>query len=242
MSYYFIVFIQILCVLHVINNRKDRWWIWLIVLVPVVGSLVYIAAEVLRLRDLGNVQQDLTKIVNPGAQIKQLEKRLAFADTHQNKIALADAYLALGESQKAIDLYESSLTGLFQDDPHVNTQLVSAYYQMENYEKALERAQLVLKNKDFQKSPARLHYALALEQLGKPEAAEKELEALDTPYTGYENRIAYGQFLIRHHKTEKAAQVFEEILSEYDHLNKLEKRKVKKWMNQAQEALSKLQL
>ncbi|NJO01902.1 MAG: hypothetical protein HC880_09595 [Bacteroidia bacterium] len=241
MPYFIIVVLQVLCVLHVINQRKERWWIWLIIFVPVLGSIVYIASEVLRLRDLSNVKQDINQIINPRGRIKQLENRLAFANTHQNKVMLADAYLAIEQTEKSIKLYESSLEGLYKDDPYVHTQLVSAYYLLGNPEQAVAKAHRVLANKDFQKSPARLHYALALEALGNIDAAEKELEALDTPYAGFDNRIAYGQFLMRHQKLEKATTLFEEMLSEYHHLNKMEKRKAKKWFNQAQEALSKLQ-
>lgn len=240
MPYFVIIILQALCVLHVINQRKERWWIWFIIFVPVLGSIVYIASEVLRTRDLGNIQQDLSKIVNPGGKIKELEKQLEFSDTHQNKIALADAYLEFGQAEQAIELYESSLTGLFQDDPHVNAQLISAYYHTAAYEKAIDKVQFVAHNKDFQKSSARLHYALSLENVGKIEAAAKELEALDTPYAGYENRIAYGQFLIRHEKKDQAIQIFQEILAEYNHLSKIERRKVRKWFNQAQEELNHL--
>ena len=242
MSYYYLIIaLQAFCVYHVINQRKDRWWIWIIIFLPVIGSLVYIASEVLDLRNLGSVQNDLSNIVNPGGRIKELEKQLEFSDTHQNRIALADAYLASGQAEKSIELYESSLTGLFEDDPHVNSQLISAYFHLGEYQKAIGKANNVTHNKDFQKSRARLHYALSLEQIDQLEAAEKELKALDTPYAGHENRIAYGQFLIRHHKTDKAIAVFEEIISEYNHLNKMERRKVRPWVNQAQEALNNLQ-
>ena len=209
MPYLIILILQVFCVLHVLNQRKERWWIWLIILVPAIGSIVYIVSEVFRVRDLNNVQREFTQMVNPGSKIKELEKRLAFADTHQNKVALADAYLTTERVEEAIDLYESSLDGLFKDDPHVFAQLVSAYYQICDYEKAIAKARFVLKNKDFQTSRTRLHYALALEKSGNFEAAEKELEAMDTPYAGYENRVAYGQFLIRNHQPEKAISVFE---------------------------------
>jgi hypothetical protein len=241
MYYPIIVVIQILCVLHVIQYRKERWWIWLIVFIPVVGSIVYLFMEVLNRRDMNQLQSSLTQSLNPSSKIIKLEKQLAFADSHQNRIALADAYLEFGDMQKAIVLYEESLQGLYADDPYVNMQLVMAYFLTEAYPKAIEKAQTVLKDKDFQKSTARLYYALSLEKSHQKELAENELEALNVSYSNYEQRLAYGQFLIRNQQSQKAGEVFEEIIAEYNHLSPIERKKVKKWVNQAQDELKKIQ-
>ena len=38
---------QVLCVIHVVRPGRPYWWIFLIVMVPLVGILVYLIVEVL---------------------------------------------------------------------------------------------------------------------------------------------------------------------------------------------------
>jgi len=54
---------------------------------------------------------NISSVINPGGNIKKLEDELKFTDTFANRIKLADAYLAAGQTEKAAELYKSSLTG-----------------------------------------------------------------------------------------------------------------------------------
>ena len=38
---------QILCVIHVLRTGRPYWWIFLIVMVPLIGIIVYLVVEVL---------------------------------------------------------------------------------------------------------------------------------------------------------------------------------------------------
>ena len=79
------------------------------------------------------VPDRVSTIINPGGSIKKLEQQLKFSDTFNNRVALADAYLSNGDTDKAIDMYKSCLTGTFTDNEYVIYQLILAYSALNDY-------------------------------------------------------------------------------------------------------------
>jgi len=128
-NYFYLITIglQAICVIHCLRKGRTTNWIWLIVFLPVIGSLIYIFTEIFTSRDIQNVQSGIGSVFNPGASLRRLEENLRFTDTFANRVALADAYLSTGNTDRAIELYESSLTGNFEENEHVLSQLIIAY-------------------------------------------------------------------------------------------------------------------
>jgi hypothetical protein len=238
--YYLIIALQGICVLHCVKKGNQNKWIWIIVLLPVIGSIIYIFSEVITKRDISSVQTNLGAVIFPTGRIKDLEKRLEFSNTFENKVALADAYLAAGFTEKAIDLYESCLVGVFDDNHYVITKLMEAYYNLERYEDVIRVTQKILRHSEFPKSHAHVIYALSLEKAGKKDQAEAELKSMRGKYSNFEGRFNYGQFLVRASKTEDAKVVFSEIMEEASHMSSGEARNSKEWFRKTREELAKL--
>jgi len=74
-------------------------------------------------------QSGVGTLINPTGRIKKLEANLRFSDTFNNRIALADACLEKGFTDRAIELYESSLAGNFTENEYVLSKLIIAYFQ-----------------------------------------------------------------------------------------------------------------
>src|SRR5689334_23283961 len=106
--YFFILGLQAICVIHCLRRNNQGKWIWLIIFLPLIGCIIYIFSEILTGREIDRVSSGVGTMINPTGRIRKLEDRLKFADTFENKVALADAYLAGGQTEKAIALYESS--------------------------------------------------------------------------------------------------------------------------------------
>ena len=91
---------QVLCAVHVVRTGRPYWWIFLIVFVPLVGVLVYLAAELLPdLLGSHHARQavsGVTSFLDPGCALREAMLRKEIAPTVQNKAALAEAYLAAG--------------------------------------------------------------------------------------------------------------------------------------------------
>ena len=93
MLYYLVLALQAYCIYHIYQNRKQYYWYFVIIFIPVIGSLVYIFTQVINSKDVSNIAEEVTNIINPTKRILGLENQLKFADTFQNRVNLGDAYL-----------------------------------------------------------------------------------------------------------------------------------------------------
>jgi hypothetical protein len=238
--YYITIGLQAICVIHCIRKSSQNKWIWIIVFLPVVGSIAYIFTEIFTRNKLSEVQSGFASVIKPGGNIKRLEEQLKFTDTFSNRVLLADAYFNAGQNRKAIGLYEASLTGAFAENEHVLMQLIMAYYHEERYDETIIAARKVYKRPQFARSRAHMFYALALEKEGKIEQAEMEFKSIRGKFSYYESRYEYGLFLARNEKINEAREVFKTILDEASYLNGREKNQYKGWFTKTREALQKM--
>lgn len=236
-TYYIIGGLQAICAFHAYRNGRLDKWIWLIVFLPVIGCLIYLYQEVWSNRRIGTPKLDVGAVFNPGVKLKRLEDELRFTDTFQNRIRLADAYLEAGFTDKAVEVYEGSLTGAFAENEHVMAQLMIAYYKQGRYAEVIPIAKKLYKLPQFARSQAHITYAMALEQMGNIDAAETEFKAMKGRYSYFEQRYQYGLFLIRQDKIEDAEKVFTDMMDEQPHLSAVEKKSNRQWFAKAKEQL-----
>lgn len=238
--YYIIIILQAVCVIHCLRKGRNQQWIWLIVFLPLIGCLIYIFQEMFSGNEIQQVQSGVKTIINPTGKIKKLETQLKFSDTFNNRVALADAYLATGNTDKAIELYNSSLTGAFTESEHVHFQLIIAYCIKENYEAVLPLAKKMYNRPQFARSKAHIAYALALENAGNKEQAEKEYQTMKARFANFEARYNYGRFLIRENRIDDARQLYKSIAEEETQLSNRERKYNRHWINLCKEELRKL--
>ncbi len=235
--YYLTIGLQVICAIHCIKNGNQSKWIWLIIFLPIIGCIAYIYTEMGSSKNLIKSKLDVGAIINPGGRIKKLEDNVRFTDTFANKIKLADAYLASGNTEKAIAIYEASLKGTFADNEHALSQLSMAYFEQQRYEDAIETAQKICKSQRFIRSRAHILYALALENSGKAEQSEKEFKAMKGRYSCFEHRYQYSQFLKRAGREADACSILQEMLDEVPHLSSVEKKAGRTWFIKSKEDL-----
>ncbi|MES2514698.1 MAG: hypothetical protein V4580_11165 [Bacteroidota bacterium] len=238
--YYIIIILQGLCVFHSIKRGTQSKWLWLIVFLPVIGCVIYIFTEIIQKRHLSGVQSSIQSIANPGGKISDLEKKFKFSDTFTNRVALADIYLQNGTTEKAIELYEPALKGVFIDNEHVIKQLIHAYHITGEHHKVVALAPKVLKSFEFSKTRANLLYALSLVETGDTVNAEREFIAMDHRFSNYEARYHYGDFLLKQNRKEDAAMVFHEIVEESQHLSRKEKGNSTSWIDKSKKVWQNL--
>lgn len=239
--YYIPLVLQGICAIHCIRNGHQQKWLWVIIILPVIGCIAYLYSEVLSGRRMRQPNIDVKAIINPGVKYKRLEEQLRFSDTFANRIKLADAYLEGGYTQKAIELYEASLTGAFAENEHVLQQLIIAYNQSERYDDTIATAQKIYKLPQFIRSRSHILYAIALEKTGKNEQAEAEFKLMKGRYSYFEQRYEYALFLIRNNRHQDAADILADMLEEQPHLTPVERKNNRKWFNYANAELKKLQ-
>jgi hypothetical protein len=231
-SYLYVISIvlQVICVLHCLRNNNQQRWIYIIIFLPLVGCLIYFFSEIVNGRNLGDIQSGLGTILNPTGRIRRLENNLRFADTFNNRVMLADAYLGIGRVDEAIELYTSSLTGAFTENDYVFRQLIAAYFIKQRYADLIPLAKKIYNHPEFQRSRGHIQYACALGYIGDKEGAEREFKKL---------KAQYGLFLEKIGRTDEARHIFREMTDEARHLSPREKRSNRAWILKAKEELNR---
>lgn len=219
------LFLQIFCIYHAYKNHKETHWYFIIFFLPLIGGIIYLFTQVLNKRDLEKTQDSVINIVNPTKKINDLKKQLEFTDTHENKINLADAYFNIEDYLNAIKLYEDALKGLFKKDEYVLRKLVIAYYQINNYDLAVEKGTLIKDNNDFKKSNGYYYLALAFAKTGKTESAKEIFNFINKPFSNYEERLNYANYLIRNNNTTEGKDLLSDLIHESSRVSKEVKRK-----------------
>jgi len=233
--YYLILILQGLCLFHSFKKGTQNKWLWIIAFIPLVGCLIYLYSEVINKNDITNLQTGVASIVNPGGRIKDLEARFKFSETFTNRVALANAYLENKMYEKAIALYEPALTGVFNESEDVIHNLIKAYHQMGRYDDIIRIAPRIASTYGFARSKANLSYAIALAEKGKYDEAENEYKKMNLRFVNYESRFYYGDFLLLRNRKPEAAEIFNSIIEEGQHLTGHEKSDAKIWIDKARQ-------
>lgn len=238
--YYGTIALQLFCVIHCIRYKRQFYWILAIIFLPVLGSLIYFFTEIVDKGGFRQAQSGVQNLFNSSGSIKKLEENLRFSDTFQNKTALAQAYLANGNTQEAIRLYESALTGNFTENEDVLIHLLIAYYQAARYEDVIITGKKIENLPQFPRSAAHIMYAKALSITGDTELAEKQFLSMKGRYSNFEARYEYGKFLESQYRHNDARAIYTEILEEANHLSTPEKRSNSRWISLTREAMKKM--
>jgi len=224
MYYYLIVALQVFCIYHTYKHHKPYYWYFVIFLVPLLGSIIYILTQVYNKNDADKIQNELTSIINPTKKIKDLEKKLEFSDTYTNRIDLADAYIQNKDMPNAIVHYKKTLEDTDQNDLYARQQLVLCYFQLKDYVGVVEHAELIKEKSKFKGSKQQFCYGLALKELGKVEEAETQLKQIDRPYSNYTERLELAKFYLENNRTFEGTELLQEISTESQHMTKPNRR------------------
>lgn len=239
--YYYIIFaLEAFCFIHCIRRGGNQRWLWMIFLMPLIGCLYYIYSEILSNRGIRAPKINVEAVINPGAKIKRLEDEVRFTDTFANRVKLADAYLDAGLTDKALEIYQNSLTGAFAENEHVMAQLIVAYFEKGQYNEIIPIAKKLYKLPQFARSKAHILYAKSLEFTYQEEQAENEFKLMKGRYSYFEPRYEYGLFLTRAGRDDDAWQIFTDMLNEQSHLSPVERKSNKVWFAKAKDEVKKL--
>tara|TARA_R110002073_G_scaffold89852_8_gene212587 strand:- start:18044 stop:18766 length:723 start_codon:yes stop_codon:yes gene_type:complete len=235
-QYYLIIGLQVYCIYHLFKNKNSFYWFYLILFIPLLGSLVYIFTQVINGRDVSVIKDEVANLINPTKKILELEKKLEFSSTFQNQVNLADAYLEIKDYSNAIQHYEKALDSNFKNDIYTINQLIKAYFSTDNFDKVIEYSEKIKSNLEFKKS--QFFYGIALEHKERFEEAEIELQKIDLNYSNYKERLFLSEFLIRRNKNTEAKELLEQMVSEALNMTPTNKRTYRPTIERAQTILN----
>ena len=235
--------LMVACVVHIMRTGRERFWVYIIIFLPLIGMLAYLVAEVLPellgSRTAHRLNRKAASVLDPGRGLRTRQAELERTDTAENRRLLAEEYIARGECAAAAKLYEAALVGVHADDTALLMGLARARVRLQDYAGALGALdRLRAAHPSFQSSEAHLIYARSLEGLGRDEEAESEYSALVGYAAGEEVRCRYGQLLMRRGKSAEARAIFAQVLKYAAQSSRRYRRDQQIWIDAAERALS----
>ena len=214
MYFYLIIALQAFCVYHIWKTGRPYYWYFVIIFIPVIGSIVYILTQALNKSDVEKIQKDVTVLINPTKIITELEAAVKFADTYQNRVALADALFENSNWADALTNYNAALDGNFKADYYLNSRLLETYYRLEQYQQAADHGQIIKDNPLFMGSKSAFAYGLSLDKLDRTQEAQEYLSSIDKRYSNFNERLLLAQHYVANDKKPLAIEILDELKAE----------------------------
>jgi len=211
------VLIQAGLIVHVIKTGRNMLWIFAIGLLPVAGSIAYVAVEILPGlfggRTARRARVGVQRIVDPDRDLRRASAEVQLSGNVDARRRLAQELYERGQFERAIAVYRESLSGIFEHDPTLLLGLAQAQFAARDFAAArLTLERLESENPGFKSADGRLLYARTLEEQGALDEAERVYAEAAPAFTGAEARLRHGLLLKRIGRIDAARGIFEDLL------------------------------
>ena len=226
--YPLVILIQAFCLYHAYTHKSDGKWFWIILFFPLVGGLAYLYVHFYNKKNLTNLKEGVKETLTENYRLKKLQQQVAFSDTHSNRMALGTEHMILGNLEKALEIFTSCQTGVYQEDIDLNKKLLQVQYLKDNYKEAINYGNKIINEPEFKHSDEMTAYAWALHKTGQTAEAEEIFDKMDVNYCNYKNRLEYCYFLEETKGANQARVKLDELLREISEMDTYERKVNKK--------------
>jgi hypothetical protein len=237
-SYGLILLVQIACLIHAGRTGRPYFWFMIILFVPGLGTLAYLAVEVipalLRGRAAARLSHTVSAGLDPTRRYREFARAVEDVPSVANFRALADECVRLGRYGEAIEFYRNALRGMHQTEPGAMLGLATAEFQKGDAVAAgatLDR--LFAANPDFGSAEADLLAARVLEASGRVSEAVSAYERLSASYPGEEAKARMALLLQRTGGEQRARAIFAEIRKSVERGPAFYRRAQREWYEMA---------
>lgn len=237
-SYYALLLIEVICVIHAIRTGRSNW-IYLLIFLPFVGALAYFFIELLPDIRRGTFLSGFQMAFFPKARLRERERKLRLSDSVTNRLNLADAYAEQGRYNDAIPLVKESMTDMYANDPDLMLRLARLYFHAGQYadSAALFSKALYPENKGMNRMEDELLHARAIEGAGNKETAEEMYQKVIRRHHSIEARYWYGLLLKHQGRTQEARAQFNAIREDMELQPRYVRRMYAPWARKARREL-----
>ncbi len=230
--------VAITCAVHAVRTGRNNYWLFILLIFPGLGWLVYILAEVLPelLNSPGahKAGSAARKALDPTKELREARRQLEVARTPDALKRAADAALETGRADEAVALYQEAATGAYEDDTLMLFGLARAQFEVGAPAGALNALnKLRAAHPKYRNPEAHLIYARSLDALDRFPEALSEYEALAAYYPGAEARARWAMLLERMDRPAEAKERWGEILAASRIAPKFARRAQQKWIDMA---------
>ncbi|HEY1425766.1 MAG TPA: PLDc N-terminal domain-containing protein [Caulobacteraceae bacterium] len=231
-----------LCV-HVVRTNQQIFWIFVILFVPVLGSLVYIVAVIVpemvggtRAKRMGMAARDA---LDPTREYRMAKNAVADTGTVHNQMRLAAAAAALGRHGEAEQLYAEAAHGIHADDPALLLGRANALIELGRQPEALPLLDKLADEQATRSPTTALAQARVYEALGRYKEADGAYQWAAGRLPGLEALARYAVFLAGSGRREEAADHLAEIDRRIERSNAQFRRESRPWRDLAAQALAR---
>lgn len=131
--------------IHAVRRGQNMYWLWILFMFPLLGSIVYFFAVYL---PETRIEQGVNKMANaamqvldPGKALREAQRAYELTPTAQNRMQLAQCLLHADKPEEAAQHYEACLQGPFANDPEIRLGAAQAHLLSGQAQKALDLLQ-----------------------------------------------------------------------------------------------------
>lgn len=188
--------IAIFFAVHAVRTRQQIFWIFILLSFPLLGSVIYFLAIYLPESRLthhaGKVAAVAVKTLDPGRELRAAQQAYDYTPTAQNQIRLATALLEAGQPQRALELYEACLNGVFSGDLEISWLAAQAAFAAQQAETCIRHLLAIRKaNASFRADAVSLLLARAYAAQGDVAQARTQFQETVARHGSFESRSEY---------------------------------------------------
>lgn len=224
---------------HAVRTHQGLYWVFILIMFPGLGSLVYFLAvwlpEARHSRAARRAGSAVRRILDPGRELREAQEAMRAVPSTGNRARLGEALLAAGRGSEAVPQFEAAARGLYADDPELQAKLAHAL--LEAGRPADARAKLdalIARHPGFRSPAAHLVYARAVAALGEQAQAREEFEVLVDSFPGLEARARYAGLLLDWGDGDRARALATETLAAARRLPRHTREAEREWIARLQ--------
>jgi len=245
MPIYITYFIQILLVIHVLKTGRNRYWIWLLLFVPLIGGIAYLVIEILP--EFSNsihgqrAIRGVRKTLDPGAGLRRHAAAWEQSPNADNARHYAAALMDQGQYSQADEVLDRAMSGFFSTEPNLMLLRARSSFESGDSAKAIQTLErLQRENPEFRSAEGHLLYARALEADGRLEDAIGEYASVGQYFPGVEARYRLARALAAAGRADEAREAFEALLRDAKLAPPHFRKSQKTWLQRAGEELKQM--
>jgi hypothetical protein len=208
--------VAIFFAVHAVRSGRQMYWILILIIAPFIGSLVYFFAEYLpEMRHSTTTRKSVrvvSALVDPNRELRDARLSFERTPTVDNRSRLAEALLARGDYEEAIEQFQACASGPYAKDVKFRRGLARAQLAAGHHAAAASTLESLIADAPRDAgSDAALWLAQALTQVDQTRALaafEQAIHAHDTT----ETQAAYGIFLAGLGRDAQARPLLEGVL------------------------------
>ncbi len=238
-----VLLLDISLIYHASRTGRLQPWAFIILMVPMIGALAYIAVELvpewLGSHDVQKARKRVANKLDPEKYYRELSDRLAVTDTIANRADLAEECVAVGRYDEAEHHYDHILSLPMGHEPLFALGKAKAQFARRRPADALATLDELQKTwPDYNSAEAHLLYARALQEAGRTDEALEEYHALLAYAPGSEAKVRYGLLLKLVGRLAEAKVVFTELLIQMKRAPRHVRKAQAEWIALAEKQLA----